>query len=84
MEARDLGNTITFYLPQPGGGAEPYAVFQDRQRVGGFVTQAEALRFAMDLGDAIHRSRKVPIRVRTEDETGSWHTMEPSAGASNP
>jgi len=79
MEARDLGNTITLYLPQPSGGPEPYAVFQDRQRVGGFVSQDDALRFAMALAETIRRTRQVPIRVRTEDETGSWHTTEPAA-----
>ena len=76
MEARDLGNTITFYLPQPGGGAEPYAVFQDRQRVGGFATQAETMRFAMERAETIRQTRKVPIRVRHEDEAGGWHSAE--------
>lgn len=76
MEARDLGNTITFYLPQPGGGAEPYAVFQDRQRIGGFATRAEAMRFATDRAETIRQTRNVPIRVRHEDEAGGWHSAE--------
>ncbi|APG05905.1 hypothetical protein BJI69_19675 [Luteibacter rhizovicinus DSM 16549] len=74
MEARDLGNTITLYLPQPSGGPEPYAVFQDRQRIGGFRTQAEAMQFALQQADMIRRTREVPIRVRREDEAGCWHT----------
>jgi hypothetical protein len=76
MEARDLGNTITLYLPQPSGGPEPYAVFQDRQRIGGFATQAEAMRFALERADTIRRTRQVPIRVRHEDEAGGWHSAE--------
>jgi hypothetical protein len=76
MEARDLGDTITLYLPQAGGGREPYAVFQDRERVGGFSSQGEALQFAMALAETIRQSRRVPIRVRSEDEAGQWKTVD--------
>lgn len=76
MEARDLGNTITLYLPQASGGPAPFKVFQDRQPVGEFATQAESLRFAMTLAETIGRNRRVPVRVRTEDEAGHWHTTE--------
>jgi hypothetical protein len=76
MEARDLGNTITLYLPQAGEGAEPFAVFQDRQRVGTFATRDESLRFATTLAASIRQRRDVPIRVRTEDKAGLWQTVE--------
>jgi hypothetical protein len=81
MEARDLGDTITLYLPQAGGGSRPHAVFQDRQRVGEFATRDESLRFAMELAGTIRQQRKVPIRVRSEDATGQWETLE-ALGAS--
>ena len=76
MEARDLGNTITLYLPQASGGPEPYAVFQDRQSVGHFATGADALQFAMALAETIRQGRRVPVRVRSEDETGNWASLE--------
>lgn len=79
MEARDLGNTITLYLPQGSGGPEPYAVFQDRKRVGDFATQADAMGFALALAETISRSRHVPVRVRSEDEAGHWQTTETPA-----
>jgi hypothetical protein len=78
MEARDLGNTITLYLPQAGGGAEPYAVFQDRQHVGKFTNRDESLRFARALAETIGRTQKVPVRVRSEDESGLWQSIEVS------
>jgi hypothetical protein len=76
MEARDLGDTITLYLPQAGGGSRPHAVFQDRQRVGEFATRDESLRFAMELAGTIRQKRKVPVRVRSEDAAGLWQTLE--------
>jgi hypothetical protein len=79
MEARDLGDTVTFYLPQAGGGSEPYAVFQDRQHLGAFASREEALRFALTLAASIHQGRNVPIRVRTEDDTGAWVTLDEQA-----
>jgi len=78
MEARDLGNTITLYLPHASGGPTPFKVFQDRQPVGEFATRAESLGFAMALAETIGRDRRVPVRVRSEDETGQWQTMEAS------
>lgn len=77
MEARDLGDTITLYLPQASGGSKPHAVFQDRHRVGEFTTREESLRFAMALAETIRQSRKVPIRVRSEDDAGLWQSLEP-------
>lgn len=78
MEARDLGDTITLYLPQAGEGSEPFAVFQDRQRVGAFATRDESLRFATTLAASIRQGRNVPIRVRSEDEAGLWQTVQVS------
>lgn len=81
MEARDLGNTITLYLPQASGGPSPFKVFQDREPVGEFATRAESLRFAMALAETIARSRRVPVRVRSEDETGQWQSIEAPAAS---
>lgn len=77
MEARDLGNTITLYLPQANGGPEPYTVFQDRERMGSFATRIESLQFAAALAETIRQSRKVPIRMRSEDDAGNWETVAP-------
>lgn len=77
MEARDLGNTVTLYLPQAGGGPQPYAVFRDRQHVGAFATRDESLRFAMALAETIRRDQQLPIRVRSEDDAGQWQSLEP-------
>lgn len=76
MEARDLGDTITFYLPQGNAGAEAYAVFQDRQHLGGFPSRDESLRFALDKAQVIRQTRAVPIRLRIEDDAGTWETRD--------
>lgn len=81
MEARDLGDTITLYLPQASGGPAPFKVFQDRQPVGEFPTRDESLRFAMALAETIGRSRRVPVRVRSEDEAGLWQSIEAPAAS---
>ena len=81
MEARDLGDTITLYLPQASGGPAPFKVFQDRQPVGEFATRDESLRFAMALAETIGRSRRVPVRVRSEDEAGHWQSIEAPAAS---
>ena len=75
MEARDLGNTVTLYLPQAGGGAEPYGVLQDRTHVGSFATREQSLHFARTLAESIQRGRKVPVRMRIEDAAGAWETV---------
>ncbi|WP_043694294.1 hypothetical protein [Luteibacter sp. 9133] len=86
MEARDLGDTITFYLPQGNAGAEAFAVFQDRQHLGGFPTREESLQFALARARVIRETRAVPIRLRIEDDAGVWLTRdalaEPIAAAS--
>lgn len=76
MEARDLGNTITLYLPQASGGAAPYKVFQDRLLAGEFATQEESLGFALSLAETISKNQGVPVRVRKEDEAGLWQTVD--------
>jgi hypothetical protein len=81
MEARDLGNTITLYLPQGGTGAEAFVVLQERERVGGFATRAESVQFAMALALTLHRSRHVPVRLRVEDDSGIWQTTDATTGA---
>jgi hypothetical protein len=81
MEARDLGNTITLYLPQGGTGAEAYTVLQERERVGGFASRAESVQFALALALTLHRSRNVPVRMRVEDDSGNWQTTDALAGA---
>lgn len=80
MEARDLGNTMTLYLPQGGTGAEAYVVLQERERVGGFATRAESVQFARALAVTLHRSRNVPVRMRVEDDSGLWHTSDALVG----
>jgi hypothetical protein len=76
MEARDLGDTVTLYLPQGGTGKEAFAVFQDREWVGGFASRPESVQFARGLAQKIKRTRDVPIRLRIEDEAGSWQTLD--------
>ena len=76
MEARDLGDTITFYLPQGNAGAEAFAVFQDRQHLGGFPTREASLQFALARAHVIRETRAVPIRLRIEDDAGVWLTRD--------
>jgi hypothetical protein len=76
MEARDLGDTITLYLPQGGTGAEAYSVFQDREWIAGFGSREASVQFARDLAADIRLSRHVPIRLRIEDDAGQWQTFD--------
>lgn len=76
MEARDLGDTITLYLPQGGSGAEAFAVFKDRRWMGGFANRPESMQFARSLAQTIRRTRDVPIRLRIEDDAGQWETLD--------
>ncbi|MET0617897.1 MAG: hypothetical protein ABWZ54_08995 [Luteibacter sp.] len=76
MEARDLGDTITLYLPQGGTGNEAFAVFQDREWAAGFASRLESLQFARGLAQTIRRTRNVPIRLRIEDDAGMWETLD--------
>ena len=76
MEARDLGDTITLYLPQASKEAEPYAVLQGYERVGSFATRDESVRFALALAETLHAGRKVPVRMRIEDDAGHWETKD--------
>ena len=78
MEARDLGDTITLYLPQGGSGSEPYAVLQERERMGAFASQDEARRFALELAASLHAHKGVPIRMRVEQADGHWETTNAS------
>ncbi|UPG89993.1 hypothetical protein L2Y96_21870 [Luteibacter aegosomaticola] len=76
MEARDLGNTISLYLPQADGSRQPYAVLQERHRVGAFASQEEAIGFALDLAGDLHRRQGVPVRLRVEQVDGAWTTTD--------
>lgn len=74
---------ISLYLPHAQGGAFPWRVLQERQRVGMFATQDEALRFALRLADGIHRHQGVQVRLRFEDDTGGWDTVVAYPGSEN-
>lgn len=74
MEAKDVGDTVTLYLPQAVAGSEPHVVFRERTKVGSFATPGDSIRFAMDLAASIHEERHVSVRLRIEDETGLWET----------
>ena len=76
MEARDLGDTITLYLPQASKEAEPYAVLQGYERVGSFATREESVQFASALAQTLHGGRRVPVRMRIEDDAGHWETSD--------
>lgn len=75
-EARDLGDTITFYLPQGSTATGPYVVFQDRTHLGEFASRDESVRFARARAIEIRRTRDVPLRLRIEDDAGAWHTTD--------
>jgi Arc/MetJ-type ribon-helix-helix transcriptional regulator len=76
MEAKDVGDTISLYVPQPGGGAQPHVVFQERRQAGAFATRDEAIRFALELAGRLHQQLKVPVRMRIEDDMGLWETRD--------
>jgi len=76
MEARDLGNTISLYLPQASSGREPFAVLQERMEVQRFGTPDEARSFALELAGTLHQRQGVPVRLRIEHEDGHWETVD--------
>lgn len=82
MEARDLGNTITLYLPQADGSKAPFAVLQERNRMGAFASQNEASHFALSLAGELHRGKAVPVRMRVEQPDGTWTTIDAVAASS--
>lgn len=82
MEARDLGDTITLYLPQADGSKAPFAVLQERSRVGAFASQDEAAHFALSLAGELHRGKAVPVRMRVEQADGTWTTIDALASHS--
>lgn len=81
MEARDLGNTISLYLPQGSSGREPFAVLQERKEVHRFTTPEEARSFALELAGTLHQRQGVPVRLRIEHEDGQWETVDVFATA---
>jgi hypothetical protein len=81
MEAKDVGDSISIYLPYGQAGREPFAVFQERSPMGTFGTRDESLRFAFGLAERLHRERRVPVRMRVEDEMGAWETRDGLAGS---
>ena len=76
MEARDLGDTITLYLPQGGSGAQAYSVFKDREWIAGFETRDASVAFAWGLAADIRQRKDVPIRIRIENDAGEWQTID--------
>lgn len=76
MEARDLGNTISLYLPQAGSGREPFAVLQEHKEVHRSGTGEEARAFALELAGTLHRRQGVPVRLRIEHDDGHWETVD--------
>jgi len=84
MEARDLGNTISLYLPQAGGGQTPFAVLQERKEVRRFQTPDDARTFALELAGTLHERDNVPVRLRIEQEDGHWETVDVFLSAVTP
>jgi len=76
MEARDLGNTISLYLPQASGGNEPFAVLREHKEVCRFGTSDDARTFALELAGKLHRLESAPVRLRIEHENGHWETID--------
>lgn len=74
MEARDLGNTITLYLPLGDGEAEPFVVLHEHARVGRFATRDDAVRFSSELAATLHARGGAPVRIRIEQDDGTWDT----------
>jgi hypothetical protein len=78
---------VTLYIPHGHEGPFAWRVLQDSNRVGAFMTQDEAVRFALRLAGSIHHYHGVAVHLRLEDEKGTWEAMtafsseEPRDGA---
>ena len=70
----------TLYLPlaQPNRSFA-WEVFHETHRMGAFATQDECFRHALRLADGLTRRRGVLVRVKIEEDDGTWTTVEPNS-----
>jgi hypothetical protein len=78
----------TLYLPfAQTTRAFPWEVFHGLHRMGAFASQEECFRHALRLADSIGRNQQRLVRLRIEDEQGTWTSVDgyvPSPLAATP
>lgn len=68
---------IMLYLPlAQRNGPFPWEVFHDNHRMGTFRTQDECFRHALRLAESLGRRNVRKVRLKIEDESGGWDTVE--------
>jgi hypothetical protein len=76
IPSKSLNETLYLPLAQPNRSFA-WEVFHETHRMGAFATQDECFRHALRLAEGLRRRRGAWVRVKIEEDDGSWTTVEP-------